>query len=88
VALALALMAAAAWAGSPPVPAGRAAASAPPRHLSMDQAVSMVERRYKGRVVRAESVKDAGQTVYVLRVLDRAGRVFTVQVEASSGRIL
>ena len=47
----------------------------------------MVERRYKARVVRAESIKRAGRTVYVLRLLDQAGRVFTVRIDASSGRI-
>lgn len=56
--------------------------------MTMDQAVRLVERRYKARVVRAESIKRDGRIVYVLRLLDRAGRVFTVQVAASSGRIL
>ncbi len=84
------LIVAAVWAASPPpsppsVPVSRKAVA---RHLTMDQAVRMVERRYNARVVRAESIKRAGQTVYVLRLLDRAGRVFTVRIDASSGRIL
>jgi uncharacterized membrane protein YkoI len=54
----------------------------------MAQAVRVVERRYNARVVRAESIERAGQTVYVLRLLDQAGRVFTVRIDASSGRIL
>jgi uncharacterized membrane protein YkoI len=53
----------------------------------MDQAVRMAERRYKARVVRVESIKRGGRTVYVLRLLDQRGRVFTVRIDASSGRI-
>lgn len=48
----------------------------------------MVERRFAARVVRAETRKVNGRTVYVLRVLDKSGRVFTVRVDAASGRIL
>ena len=71
-------------------PAAPAAPSAPLAHgaITMNQAVRMVEQRFKARVVRAETRKDGGQTVYVLRLLDRSGRVFTVRVDAASGRIL
>lgn len=54
----------------------------------MDQAVELVERRYKARVVRAETRREGEHTVYVLRLLDRAGRVFTVRVDAASGAII
>lgn len=57
-------------------------------HMSMDQAVQMVEKRYKATVVRAETERQGGRTVYVMRLLDRHGRVFTVRVDASSGTIL
>lgn len=57
-------------------------------HMTMDQAVRMVERRYHARVVRAETHKKDGRTVYVLRLLDRSGRVFTVRVDAANGRIV
>ena len=56
--------------------------------LSMAQAVRLVEQRFKARVVRAETRKDGGRTVYVLRLLDKSGRVFTVRVDAASGQIL
>ena len=67
-----------------------AAAAHPVRgavHVSMDQAVRLVEARFKARVVRADIRRQDGQVIYVMRLLDRHGRVFTVQVDASSGRI-
>jgi uncharacterized membrane protein YkoI len=56
--------------------------------LSMDQAVRLVERRYRARVVRAETRTQGDRTIYVLRMLDGAGRVFSVRVDAASGTIL
>ena len=84
--LAAAMIGVGAWA----VPTSRAAAdhsNAAPG-MSMGQAVRMVEKRFGARVVRAETEQQDGRTVYVLRVLDRSGRVFTVRVDAASGRIL
>ena len=54
----------------------------------MDQAVSMAEHRYRARVVRAETQTQGDRTIYVLRMLDDAGRVFSVRVDAASGTIL
>ena len=85
-----ALIAAGPWparAQAPPARAARTGAVAQVR-LSMAQAVRMVERRFKARVVRAETRKDGGRTVYVLRLLDESGRVFTVRVDAASCQIL
>ena len=59
-----------------------AAAQAP---ISMDQAVKMAEQRYHARVVKAEAQHHGAQTVYVLRLLNDAGRVWTVHVDAASG---
>ncbi|MGH8298085.1 MAG: PepSY domain-containing protein [Steroidobacteraceae bacterium] len=56
--------------------------------LSMGQAVKLVERRYRARVVRAETQTQGDRTIYVLRMLDGAGRVFSVRVDAASGTIL
>jgi uncharacterized membrane protein YkoI len=56
--------------------------------LSMDRAVSLVEHRYRARVVRAETQTQGDRTIYVLRMLDNAGRVFSVRVDAASGTIL
>jgi hypothetical protein len=90
-AAAVVLIGAAVWAASPsasPPPTVAAGPKAAPHPLTMDQAVRMAERRYKARVVRVESIKRGGRTVYVLRLLDQRGRVFTVRIDASSGRIL
>jgi uncharacterized membrane protein YkoI len=55
--------------------------------LSMDQAVRMVEERYHARVVKAQTERDEGRTLYVLRLLNDAGRVWTVRVDAASGEV-
>jgi uncharacterized membrane protein YkoI len=57
--------------------------------MSMDQAVKMVEQRFRARVVKAESESDTdtGHTVYVLRLLDGSGKVWTVRVDADSGAV-
>ena len=76
-------------AASPP-PRAVARRSPPPlaAAFSMDQAVKLAEHRYRARVVRAETRTEGGRTIYVLRMLDGAGRVFSVQVDAASGTIL
>jgi uncharacterized membrane protein YkoI len=56
--------------------------------MSMDQAVKMAEQRFKARVVRAESQQTGGHTIYVLRMLNESGRVWTVRVDASNGAVL
>jgi uncharacterized membrane protein YkoI len=55
--------------------------------VSMDQAVRMVEERYRARVVKAQTELDDGRTLYVLRLLNDAGKVWTVRVDASSGSV-
>jgi uncharacterized membrane protein YkoI len=56
--------------------------------LSMDQAVRMAEQQFHARVVKAETQHDNGRTVYVLRLLNDAGRVWTVRVDAANGTLL
>ena len=56
--------------------------------VSMDQAVKMTEQRYHARVVKAQTQKDDGRTVYVLRLLDDSGHVRTVRVDAATGSVL
>jgi uncharacterized membrane protein YkoI len=56
--------------------------------VSLDEAVKMAERRFKARVVRAEAQQDDGHTIYVLRMLNESGRVWTVRVDASNGSVL
>ena len=56
--------------------------------VSMDQAVKMAEQRFKARVVRAEAQRDGVRTIYVLKLLNEAGHVWTVRVDAANGVIL
>ncbi|HET9331193.1 MAG TPA: PepSY domain-containing protein [Steroidobacteraceae bacterium] len=70
-----------------PVPAAPAQAAMAQTSVSMDQAVKMVEQRFRARVVKAESQRDGARTVYVLRLLNESGRVWTVRVDAASGAI-
>jgi uncharacterized membrane protein YkoI len=55
--------------------------------MSMDQAVRLVEQKYRARVVKAEAQRDDGRTVYVLRLLDDSGKVWIVHVDAASGAV-
>lgn len=66
---------------------GVCAAAPAAANLSMDEAVKMVERRFHARVVKAETQRDNGRTVYELRLLNDAGRVWTVHVDAASGNV-
>ena len=56
--------------------------------MSLDQAVKMVEQRFRARVVRAEAHQESGRTVYVLRLLNDSGRVWTVRVDADNGAVM
>jgi uncharacterized membrane protein YkoI len=56
--------------------------------LSLDEAVDRAQKRYKARVVRAETSESGGRIVYVLRLLSEDdGRVWTVRVDAESGQM-
>lgn len=56
--------------------------------MSMDQAVKLAEQRFHARVVKAGTEQENGHTVYVLRLLNEAGRVWTVRVDSASGAFL
>jgi uncharacterized membrane protein YkoI len=56
--------------------------------VSMDQAVKMAEQRFKARVVRAQTQHDGIKTIYILKLLNDAGHVWTVRVDAANGAIL
>ena len=52
------------------------------------EAVDRAQKRYKARVVRAETSESGGRIVYVLRLLsEEDGRVWTVRVDAQSGQM-
>src|SRR5690242_18645415 len=67
--------------------ATRQALAGPHAGLTLDQAIAMAERTYKARVVRADTQHEGDRIVYVLRLLNGAGRVWTVRVDAQSGRM-
>lgn len=53
---------------------------------SLDQAVALAQRRYKAKVVKAETAADRGRRVHIIR-LYAEGRVWTVRVDAETGRM-
>ena len=73
-----------AWAGDEPARRSVMATSS----VSMDQAVKMAEQRFKARVVRAETQHEGIRTVYILKLLNDAGHVWTVRVDATNVAIL
>jgi uncharacterized membrane protein YkoI len=68
--------------------AGTAGLAAPSPGMSMDQAVKTAEKQYHSRVIKAQTQKDNGHTVYVLKLLNDSGKVRTVRVDAASGATL
>ena len=56
--------------------------------ISLSQATQIAQRQYPGRVVRAETVERSGRRIHEVRILGGDGRVRTIRVDASSGRIL
>jgi hypothetical protein len=55
--------------------------------ISLDEAVSRAEQQYRARVVRTDVQDEDGRKVYVLKLLSDDGRVFTVRIDASTGRM-
>jgi hypothetical protein len=55
--------------------------------ISLDEAVSRAEAQYRARVVRTEVQDEDGRKVYVLKLLSDNGRVFTVRIDAATGRM-
>lgn len=55
--------------------------------VSVDQAVRMVEERFHAHVVKTQTQQDNGHTVYVMRLLNDSGKVWTVRVDAASGSV-
>jgi uncharacterized membrane protein YkoI len=56
--------------------------------VSLEQAVKMAEQRFKAKVVLAETETNDGHNIYVLRLLNESGRVWTVRVDAANGALL
>lgn len=66
---------------------GNARGQAEAREMSLDEAVAMVQSRFRARAVKAETVNEGGRRVHRIRLLNDEGRVWTVSVDAASGRI-
>jgi uncharacterized membrane protein YkoI len=56
--------------------------------VSLAQATAMALNRYRGRVVRAETVQMGDRAVHEIRILGDDGRVRTVRVDAQTGNFL
>jgi len=55
--------------------------------VSLDQAVSMAESRYRAKAVKASSSVNGDRLVYNIRLLNTDGRVWTVSVDAQTGQM-
>lgn len=58
-----------------------------PGVISKDEAVQRAERKFKARVVKAETVNDGDRVVYQIRLLNAEGKVWNVRVDAATGRM-
>lgn len=54
--------------------------------ISLDRAVSKVQRKNPGRVLSAETLKRSGRAVHRIKILTRDGRVRSVYVDADTGK--
>jgi hypothetical protein len=56
--------------------------------ISLAQATAMAQSRYRGQVVKAETVMNGDRVIHVIRILGDDGRVRTVRIDAKSGSFL
>jgi uncharacterized membrane protein YkoI len=52
---------------------------------ALDAAVERAERKYDARVIRTDQATIDGRPAYLLRLLSKDGRMWTVRVDAESG---
>lgn len=50
--------------------------------------LAVVERRYMGRVIEADLLRDDGQWLYEFKILPPNGRMFVVEIDAATGALL
>ena len=58
-----------------------------PMGISQDEAVSRAESRYGAKAVKVERVTDSDRVIYEIRLLNSKGKVWTVRVDAATGRM-
>ncbi len=56
--------------------------------VSLAQATAMATSRYRGRVVRAETVSRGDRVIHEIRILGEDGKVRTVRIDAQTGAFL
>jgi methylaspartate ammonia-lyase len=56
--------------------------------VSLAQATAMATGRYRGRVVKAETVSRGDRVVHEIRILGEDGKVRTVRIDARTGMFL
>jgi uncharacterized membrane protein YkoI len=56
--------------------------------ISLAQATAMAQSRYRGQVVRAQTVHNGDRAVHEIRILGDDGRVRTVRIDAQTGAFL
>jgi len=54
--------------------------------MSIDEAVRMVESRYRARAVKVDEVNRDGRRIYEIRLLNAEGKVWKVRVDAETGQ--
>jgi uncharacterized membrane protein YkoI len=54
--------------------------------VSIDRVIEQVERRYKARVVRVDKKQRDDRLIYELRLMSEEKRVWTVKVDAETGK--
>jgi uncharacterized membrane protein YkoI len=68
------------------VPVGaKSHANAAQAASSQDRIIAIAEKRYHASVVRIEESTLNGKRIYVLRLLSKEGKVWTVRVDAETG---
>jgi len=55
--------------------------------ISSQQAVSIVKRKYGGKVLKVKRTKINGQANYKVKVLKKNGHIVSVLVNAKTGRL-
>lgn len=58
-----------------------------PSGMSLDQAVEMVQRRYRAKAVKAETLRQGERRVHQIRLLSAEGKVWNVRVDAETGAV-
>ena len=58
-----------------------------PRQISLEQAIEIAQRRYPGRVVRADTKTQGDRVVHEIRILGEDSRVRTVRIDAQGGEL-